>query len=170
MDWESILHREIRPEEGLGEELFLAVSSLVPIVNVDLLVYDSRGRFLLSWRDDPYCGCGWHVPGGCIRFRETCKERIRKVALNELGIQDILYDTEPIKVFEIINHEHREIENQNARGHFITLVYKCYAPDGFSLENQRFKEGEAGYLKWFNCLPDNLLAIQSCYHSLFNNP
>ena len=59
----------IHPEQGLGEELFLTVSSLVPIVNVDLLVYNDKGQFLLTKRDDPYCGRGWHVPGGCIRFK-----------------------------------------------------------------------------------------------------
>ena len=70
----------IKPEEGLGEDLFLLVSSLVPIVNVDLLVYNDKGQFLLTWRDDPHCGCGWHIPGGCVRFKETCEERIRKVS------------------------------------------------------------------------------------------
>ena len=36
------LLKGIKPEEGLGEELFLLVSSLVPIVNVDLLVYNDK--------------------------------------------------------------------------------------------------------------------------------
>jgi len=156
----------VNPEKGLGEDLFLKVSSLVPIVNVDLLVYDSNGRILLTWRDDPHCGQGWHVPGGCIRFKETCAERIRKVAQKELGIRYIIFDIEPIKVFEIINHEHREIENQNERGHFITLVYRCYAPKDFTIDEQAFKEGEVGYMRWFDQLPDNLLSIQSCYKEL----
>lgn len=70
----------ISPEKGLGEELFLFVSSLVPIVNVDLLVYNSKGNFLLTRRKDTHCGIGWHVPGGCIRFKETIDTRIRMVA------------------------------------------------------------------------------------------
>ena len=154
------------PEKGLGEELFLRVSSLIPIVNVDLLVYDAKGRFLLTWRDDPHCGKGWHVPGGCIRFKETCAERIRKVAQKELGLQHIKFDQEPIKVFEIINREHRDIQNQNERGHFITLVYKCYAPCEFTIDEQLYKEGEVGYMQWFDHLPDNLLSIQSCYKEI----
>ena len=160
------LLRGIRPEAGLGEELFLLVSSLVPIVNVDLLVYNDKGQFLLTWRDDPPCGQGWHVPGGCIRFRESCEQRIRKVAQKELGIGDIKYELEPIKVFEIISREHRDIKNQNERAHFITLVFKCYAPDGFTIEGQSFREGEVGYMQWFDHLPDNLLSIQSCYREI----
>ena len=157
---------DINPEKGLGDELFLTVSSLVPIVNVDLLVYNEKGQFILTWRDDPYCGRGWHVPGGCIRFKETCADRIRKVAQKELGIKDIKYDQGPTKLFEIINREHRDIKIQNERGHFITLVYKCYAPRDFSLDVQPFTKGEVGYMQWFNHLPDNLLSIQSCYKEL----
>lgn len=156
----------VKPEKGLGEELFLTVSSLVPIVNVDLLVYNDKGQYMLTWRNDPHCGQGWHVPGGCIRFKETCADRIRKVAQKELGIKEIKFDAEPIKVFEIINHEQREIENQNERGHFISLVYKCYAPSNFKIDEQLFKEGEVGYMQWFDQLPDNLLSIQSCYKEI----
>ena len=156
----------IHPEDGLGKELFLQVSSLVPIVNVDLLVYNEREQFLLTWRDDSHCGRGWHIPGGCIRFKETCETRIEKVALEELGIRQIAFDIEPIKVFQIINHEHRDLTNQNERGHFITLVYKCYAPSDFIIDNQKFKKGEVGYMKWFDQLPDDLLSIQSCYREI----
>ena len=156
----------VKPEEGLGKELFLMVSSLVPIVNVDLLVYNNRGQFLLTWRDDPHSGTGWHVPGGCVRFKEHCEERIKNVALLELGISDIVFDKDPIKVFEIISHEHRDIENQNERAHFITLVYKCYAPTDFTLLDQKAKPGESGHMAWFSHLPDNLIGVQSCYREL----
>lgn len=156
----------ISARTGLGTDLFNFVSSLTPIVNVDLLVYNTKGQFLLTWRNDPHCGCGWHIPGGCIRFKETCEERIRKVAQKELGILDIKFDRDPIKVFEIISHEHRDIENQNERAHFITLVFKCDAPTSFSIDNQMTKEGEVGYMAWFDHLPDNLLSIQSCYREI----
>lgn len=160
------LLKDIHPENGLGKELFLQVSSLVPIVNVDLLVYNEKGQFLLTWRDDPHCGKGWHIPGGCIRFKETCAERIEKVAELELGIKHIFFEKEPIKIYEIINHEHRDIVNQNERGHFITLVYKCFAPEGFTTDSQKQKQGEVGYMKWFDHLPDDLLSIQSCYRNI----
>ena len=160
------LLKDIRPENGLGQELFHLVSSLTPIVNVDLLVYNDQGQFLLTWRNDPHCGQGWHVPGGCIRFKETCEERIKKVAQKELCISNICFDKAPIEVFEIICHEHRDIKNQNERAHFITLVYKCYAPSDFSLDNQSVKKGEVGYMQWFDHLPDNLLSIQSCYREI----
>ena len=156
----------VHPEEGLGKELFLQVSALVPIVNVDLLVYNSKGQFLLTWRDDPHCGRGWHVPGGCIRFKETFEERIRKVAKNELGLVDFTFDKDPLKVFEIIDNGRREIDNQNERAHFIALAYKCYAPDDYEIDNRGKKEGNVGYIKWFDRLPGDFLGIQSCYKEI----
>jgi colanic acid biosynthesis protein WcaH len=156
----------VHPEEGLGKELFLQVSALVPIVNVDLLVYNSKGQFLLTWRDDPHCGRGWHVPGGCIRFKETFEERIRKVAKNELGLVDFTFDKDPLKVFEIIDNGRREIDNQNERAHFIALAYKCYAPDDYEINNRGKREGDVGYIKWFDRLPDDFLDIQSCYKEI----
>lgn len=161
-----LMEQSMDPTKGLGEELFLAVSSLIPIVNVDLLVYNEKGQFLLVWRDDSHCGRGWHIPGGCIRFKETCESRIEKVAIEELGFRQITFEKEPIKVFQIINHEHRDLNNQNERGHFISLVYKCYAPSNFEIEKQQYKNGEVGYMKWFDHLPDDLLSIQSCYRDI----
>lgn len=157
---------DIQPELGLGEELFLQISSLVPIVNVDLLVFNDKGQFLLTKRDDPHCGKGWHVPGGCIRFKETCEDRIRKVAQKELGISLLSIDKEPIKVFEIIEHKHRPIENQNERAHFITLVYKCHVAETYVINNGDLTEENAGFVKWFDKLPDNLLSIQDCYREI----
>ena len=157
----------ISAHTGLGTELFHFVSSLTPIVNVDLLVYNSKGEFLLAMRDDPYCGKGWHVPGGCIRHRETIDTRIREVARKELNLIDFTYEKEPIKVFEIIWEKgQRNLENDDERAHFITMVYKCYAPESFTVDNQGKCETDAGYLRWFDKLPDDLLKIQNCYKDI----
>lgn len=152
---------------GLGTELFHFVSSLTPIVNVDLLVYNSKGQYLLAKRDDPHCGKGWHVPGGCVRFKETFDTRIREVAKKELNLTEFTYDKEPIKVFEIMwDKDQRNLENDDERAHFITIVYKCYAPDSFTIDNQGKSETDAGYLRWFDKLPDDLLKIQNCYKEI----
>lgn len=158
----------ISPEKGLGEELFLFVSSLVPVINVDLLVYNQHGQFLLTRRNDPHCGIGWHIPGGCVRFKETFDSRIRKVAKSELGLEDITYDKEPLKVIEIFSNGERDIDNQNERAHFITIVYKCYAPEGFQPNNGNKTELDVGYAKWFDKLPDDFLAIQECYKEILS--
>ena len=71
--------RQEKPEMGLPEEIFMGVSKMTPITNVDLLLKDSKNRCLLAWRDDEYAGTGWHIPGGVIRYKETMAERVNLV-------------------------------------------------------------------------------------------
>ena len=49
--------------------------SITPVVNLDLLITSGR-QILLSWRNDRYCGQGWHIPDGCVRFKDRPEERI----------------------------------------------------------------------------------------------
>ena len=60
---EAMKSEGISPEKGLGTEGFRFASTLMPVVNVDLIVINEKKEFLLSWRDDPHSGTGWHIPG-----------------------------------------------------------------------------------------------------------
>ena len=117
------------PSKGLPDDLFYYISSTTPIINVDLLLKDENGRTLLSWRDDPHSGKGWHIPGGIIRFKETIEERINEVAKIEIGTPVKLFKSEPIAINEIFNRK-REI-----RSHFISLLYSCSLPGDFVPKN-----------------------------------
>lgn len=145
-----------RAEDGLPEELFLFATEITPMVNVDLLVKDKDNRILLSWRKDEFYDEGWHVPGGIIRLKETFDERIRKVAEIELGCKNIIYNEQPIDVVPIICPEMKQ------RGHFISFIYECSFPDGFEIHNA-VSENQAGYLKWHDTCPNNLLKVHSFY-------
>lgn len=155
----------IKSENGLGTELFLFSSTLMPVVNVDLLVTNPKHEILLSWRDDSHTGRGWHIPGSCIRFKERLMDRVQKTAIAEFGAE-IVCRPEPIKVFEIFtNHYRDEIEDQKERVHFITLVYACkFKDETMLLEHQKAEyDSKPGYLKWFSELPGDLLDVQECY-------
>jgi len=143
------------PREGLPEDVFLLISRLTPMINVDLLIKDEKGRVLLSWRDDRYCGKGWHIPGGIIRFKEKAIERIEKVALNEIGTK-VEFEEKPIAINELML-------NENTRGHFISFLYKCFLPSSFIPDNKELKEDDVGYLKWHDCCPENFLEVQKIY-------
>jgi len=158
----------IDPVRGLGTELFMFASTLMPVVNVDLLVTNAQGEILLSWRDDPHCGQGWHIPGGCIRLNETFETRIRKTALAELGAE-VEFDPVPIGVYEIFSDKHRAgIADQRERAHFITLAFHCTLPDTCQIDPARLQSDTVGALRWFPDLPDNLLAVQQCYREHFD--
>jgi hypothetical protein len=74
------------PQNGLPDELFLFISRMTPLINVDLLIKDAQGRTLLTWRDDVFYGAAWHVPGGIIRYKERAADRIQNCAAEEKGV------------------------------------------------------------------------------------
>ena len=143
--------------DGLREDLFLLVSRLLPLVNVDLLVQDDNRRTLLTWRADKFYGPGWHVPGGIIRFQEPLAERIHKTAWSELGA-DVLYSPEPIAICEAIDPELK------VRGHFISLLYRCTlaGPPAAELE---YLAGDprTGQWSWHPACPANIIEVHRHY-------
>ena len=143
--------------KGLPEDLFHYISSVTPIINVELLIKNENGNSLLSWRDDPYAGKGWHIPGGVIRFKETIKERIDEVARTEIGTFIDSYNQEPVAINEIFDHE-REV-----RSHFISLLYRCSLPVGFIPKNKEISRFDPGYLIWHKTCPRDLVKLHEIY-------
>ena len=154
---DSMRDNGIQASRGLGEELFLFSSTLAPVVNVDLLITDQDGRVLLSWREDSFHQPGWHVPGTCIRFRETFEQSIRRCAREELGTE-VTFNLEPIKVYELIRETDRD-----ERAHFITLVFACrLTSEDVSFPEEK-GEVKPGSLRWFHEMPENMTSGQECY-------
>lgn len=151
----EIKKEKIDPAEGLRDELFVAVASLTPIVNADILIV-KEGKVLLSWRDDEQCGAGWRLPGGCVRLKETLEQRLHVCAKSELGT-DVLCDMKPVLITENI-----EPKRDRGRTHFISFLYQCVPVDKVQLrllDNQEIK----GHLGWFNHMPEHFLPVQDFY-------
>lgn len=103
---------------GLPEEIFLFLSRVTPLVNVDLLIQDDSKHTLLTWRSDQLFGPGWHVPGGIIRHKEKAVDRVHAVARLELDAA-VTVDPAPMFVYENIRPARRN------RSHAISLLYRC---------------------------------------------
>ncbi len=133
------------PRCGLPKPVFDFLLEVTPLTNVDLLLRDKAGRFLLVWREDEY-GRGWHIPGGIIRFQETAEERILKTGKSELGLE-VRPEPQPLSLTQIVYE----------RGHFLSLLYACEA-DSLPPE-QMFHPGgrspDPGALSWFYEMPDD---------------
>lgn len=157
----ELLSKNFDASNGLPEELFELVSSLTPIPNVDLLIIKDK-KILLSWRDDQYYGKGWHLPGGCIRFGETMQNRILETAKKELKCT-VEFVPEPIAVRDIIIKKNTNLSNPFVRGHNITILFKCFLPDNYIINNDKLNETDVGYLKWFVKIPGNLLDVHDAY-------
>lgn len=151
---EALVHN---PAEGLPEDLFLFISKLTPVVNVDLLIKNRRGATLLTWREDGLHPPCWHVPGGIIRFKETATDRIHAVAARELGTK-VAFKKTPLAVNEHI-HESRAV-----RGHFISLLFECslLRPPDAALRHSA-GQPKPGEWAWHERCPKNLIAGQKMY-------
>jgi ADP-ribose pyrophosphatase YjhB (NUDIX family) len=155
------------PSKGLPDDIFYFVGRLTPYINVDLLVKNDLGETLLSWRDEALfnneVGCGWHIPGGIIRFQEEISERIREVALHELRAKLSYHSAQPISVNQVIDHKAKD------RSHFISLLYECRLEDNYKINNENINECDVGFLKWHMGVPKNLLPNHYIYKKYLNN-
>lgn len=145
------------PLEGLPEDIFLFLTRVTPMINVDLLIKNKNSQTLLTWRDDGIFQPGWHIPGGIIRFKETIFDRIKAVALIELGAK-ITFKTEPLAVNEVI------IPKKKDRSHFISLLYECTLNS--RLNNKlKYKSGIAkpGEWAWHDTCPKDLIPVHEMY-------
>lgn len=154
-----------KANNGLPNHLFRYISSITPLINVDLIVCDPKKGFLLSWRSDEYYGPGWHIPGGIIRFKENLIDRLNFVAKNELNLDNELkYSL--ISINQIMN------PTRDVRGHFISMLFISYIKD-ISINNKDIKERENGYLKWHKIIPDGIIKQHKRYekilYSIMNN-
>lgn len=153
-DIESVI---TNPSVGLPDDVFLLISRMTPLINVDLLIKNEQNETLLTWRDDGYYPPGWHIPGGIIRFKETIENRIHACALNELGA-DVKFKKIPLAINEFIHPSRKN------RGHFLSLLFECSLispPD----ENLRYKRGipNPGEWAWHGTCPNNIVAVHEMY-------
>ena len=141
------------PSEGLPEDLFLFISRITPLINVDLLIKNEQHHTLLTWRDDGYWKPGWHIPGGIIRYKETIADRIKAVSAHELGAE-ITFEQGPLAVNEFV-HPLRRV-----RGHFISLLYACKLVGPLD-ENLKFEKGvpKRGEWAWHSRCPEDIISI-----------
>ncbi len=152
----------IDARDGLPEELFLLISGLTPIPNIDLLITDESERILLSRRNDEFFEKSWHIPGGCIRYGERIEERLQKTALKEIGCE-VLFAPVPLAVRSVWRGRKGSLPYPAERGHNIAILFNCRLPEGFILNNGDRTEDSNGFLQWFQELPDDFMSIQHVY-------
>jgi ADP-ribose pyrophosphatase YjhB (NUDIX family) len=145
------------PSKGLPEDVFLFVTRMTVMINVDLLIKNKKNQTLLTWRDDGYYLPGWHVPGGIIRYKEKISDRVRAVGKNELGAE-VKFDPVPIAINEVIH------ETRKNRGHFISLLFQCSfvkQPD----ERLKCKSALPNQNEWLwhDACPENIISVHEMY-------
>ncbi len=145
------------PAKGLPEDIFLFMTRVSPVINVDLLIKDKQGHTLLTWRDDGFYPAGWHIPGGIVRYKETISDRIKAVAVSELGVK-IKFKKEPSAINEVIHPKRLN------RGHFISLLYESQLISPLD-KAIRYEKGvpKPGEWAWHKRCPKNIIPVHKMY-------
>lgn len=159
-NFSAILSAVGNARAGLPKSVFFFVSQLVPMVNVDLIIKNTQGQTLLTWREDEFYGPGWHVPGGIIRFKELAETRIQKVAQLELNV-NVIAEKTPICIKEVM------AKDRDVRGHFISMLYQCRL-DGELQASQIYQPhlpNQNGHWQWHDGCPDNIISQHEMYRA-----
>lgn len=159
---EKLRLAQLNTDEGMPQELFLFVSSLVPLANIDLLTTNAKGQLLLARRCDPWYQNSWHIPGGCMHYGETFHHCIDETAQREFGTS-VIADPEPITVKNVIRGIDLQKEFPRERGHNVAILFHCRVPDDWQINNGNKTAHDNGYLAWFNKLPPDFMEIQHVY-------
>jgi len=165
-NFHKFLNILLKPESGIGRRIFLIVSQLTPIVNVELIIRDNLNQTLLIYREDEFYGPGWHLPGGILRFKENINTRIYITLDNELGIKKRqVQNLYLIDIFQIIH------KKKLLRSHFISLIYmirlldKKFASPLFE-SKKIYNNGDIAFHKES---PNNLIKEHLRYKNLIND-
>lgn len=153
---------------GMPQELFLLLSGLIPIVNVDLLIVNSKKQILLVKRKDAWYQNSWHIPGGCMHYGEDFMHCVQETAKRELGTM-LKVEPEPITVKNVIRGVDNTKEYPRERGHNVAVLFKCIMPDTWNIDNGDLTENDNGYMAWFNKLPDDFMEIQHVYDNVLQS-
>ncbi len=142
----------------LPQHLFNYVSSITPLISVELIIKCPSNLVLLSWRDDGLYGPGWHLPGGVVRHKESLIDRIHAVASTECCIESF----EPctfLQVNQIMN------PNRDLRGHFLAFAFGLSIDFVPSVDQRNPQNGSLGL---FPTAPSNLIPQHRRYANLIN--
>lgn len=145
------------PSRGLPEEIFLFMSRITPLINVDLLIKNKKKQTLLTWRDDGYLPAGWHIPGGIVRYKEMMADRVKAVAATELKAKVKCGNT-PLIIREVIIPAFRN------RAHAISFLYKC-SLTSLPAKKLMYVKGtpKQGQWAWHDRCPKDLILVHQGY-------
>jgi colanic acid biosynthesis protein WcaH len=120
------------PPTFLPREQWLEVVARAPLVSIDLVVRDARGRVLLGLRRNEPARDFWFVPGGVIRKNERLDDAFARITRNELGVALPRAEAKLLGVYEHL-YDSNFAEAPGIGTHYVVVALACNAPDALSL-------------------------------------
>mgnify|MGYP000249851061 CR=1 FL=1 len=129
----------------MNNEKFLEVIDSVPLVSIDLVLEDSKGRILLGKRINRPSQGYWFVPGGRIRKNERLANAIQRISSTELGTKISIANAKLLGAFDHIYPDNfQDVDGINT--HYVALGYKAYVTDDLSIE----PDDQHSEIKWWS--------------------
>lgn len=113
----------------LDEKSFIEVTKNTPLVSIDLLIEDERGRFLLGKRINKPAQGFWFVPGGRILKNQTLREAFTSIAQRELNLALSFDDAKLRGVYEHF-YDDNYYEVPGFGTHYVVVAYEAVLPRG----------------------------------------
>jgi ADP-ribose pyrophosphatase YjhB (NUDIX family) len=127
-------------------EEFKQIYSRVPRPGIELVIKNDQ-RILLTKREIPPYKGHWHIPGGAVLKNESLHQAIRRVAKEELGVQDLE-----------IGQSFDTVEYQPGYPHFDWPVSIAFPAK--QVDNQFSLNHESSAVDWFTEIPEKVIPQQ----------
>ena len=122
----------------------LQIIDKTPLVSIDLIVKDRKGKILLGERVNEPAKGYWFVPGGRIRKNEKIAAAFGRIIGAELGLTKEIAEAVFMVLYEHFYSENF-LEAPNVSTHYVVLAYEADLP-----EDQKIQGDEQhNALKWF---------------------
>lgn len=138
---------ESRPPGWLPIEEFHAIYSRVPRLCVEVVVVEPGRGVLLTRRDIPPNEGAWHIPGGTVLFGEPLVATVKRVALDELGLE--------VDVGELLGYVEYPSHYENGLDSPVGLAFRAHPVTADGAAPELPTGGE-----WFTALPPGLYPEQ----------
>jgi colanic acid biosynthesis protein WcaH len=123
---------------------FLSTIESTPLVSVDLVIVDPRGRVLLGRRTNKPAQGFWFVPGGRIRKNERIEAAFARLTESELGRALPFAQAALLGAYDHI-YEDNVFGLDSINTHYVVLAYRCRLES-----DQEFHfDGQHDELRWW---------------------
>ncbi len=129
----------------IPDEEFKQIVKNTPLVNIDFVIENLDGNFLLGYRTNKPAKGSWFVPGGRIRKEETIEAAFRRISKDELNLKLDITKSEFLGVYEHFYCDNT-FDESGFGTHYIVLAYKI----GVDISIINFPKTQHNYFKWFS--------------------